>query len=163
MAKREMVVEYVDSLLKRLTGKTDLIRDSDGDWPFGLNDSVMFVRVSAGDDPTVRVWGVASKSVPPGEKLFTLLNEINQKLEFCRAFCSNGTVFVATELVGETLDIEELDTAIRRVATSTESLGSKVVATCGGSLVRPPETTSAGAESETETASTEKKPTGGYL
>jgi hypothetical protein len=139
MAKREMVVQYVDSLLKRLTGNSELRRDPDGDWPFNLQSSLMFVRVTAEDQPTIRVWGVAAKAVPAGEKLFQFLNDINQQVQFSRAFWGNdGAVFIATELVGESIDVEELDTALRRVASGTELFGPKIVEACGGTLVPPP-------------------------
>lgn len=55
MAKREMVESHVDVLLKRITGQPSLERDSDGDWPFSLKRSAMFVRVQGDTDPTVRV------------------------------------------------------------------------------------------------------------
>jgi hypothetical protein len=116
MAKKEMVEAHVENLLKRLTGNDDLKRDSDGDWPFGLNRAFMYVRVSGDTGPTVRVVGVAAHSVTEGPDLFAQLNDINGTIEFSRAFCKDATVLITTELVGETLDIEELDTALKRVA-----------------------------------------------
>src|SRR5579862_2613660 len=162
MAKNEMVAIYVDSLLKRITGNTDLKRDPDGDWPFRLENSLMFVRVSADEQgPTVRVWSVAAQSVPAGEKVFTLINELNQKVQFARVFWDDGAVFVATELVGSSLDIEELDTAVKRVMSVTEAWGPKIVEACGGSLVRPPEPAGAGAGQGAAAETTGQKPTSG--
>jgi hypothetical protein len=137
MAKREMVEAHVEKLLKRITGKDDLSRDSDGDWPFALNRAFMYVRVSGDTGPTVRVVGVAAHSVAEGPELFAQLNEINNTIEFSRAFWQDGTVFVTTELVGESLDIEELDTALQRVSSGADFFGPKVVEKCGGETPTP--------------------------
>lgn len=177
MVKREMVVAYVDNLLKRLTGNDELKRDSDGDWPFNLKSSVMFVRVTADAEPIVRVWGVGAKDVPASEKLFTLLNGINHDIQFARAFwAKEGTIFIATELVGESIDAEELDTALQRVASGIEFFGHKIIDVCGGNLVNPPQPLEPATEpqartggeiSATRTAvaseASRQAPTGGYL
>jgi hypothetical protein len=174
-----MVVEYVDNLLKKLTGNAELKRDLDGDWPFNLKSSVMFVRVTADPEPVVRVWGVAAKEVPATAELFSLLNDINQQVQFSRAFwAKEGTVFIATELVGESIDLEELDTALRRVASGTEFFGPKVVEACGRELVDPPQPPAPAAPSASERSTSGQPsasgatvaprpegpvPTGGYL
>jgi hypothetical protein len=132
MAKREMVESHVDALLKRITGDAALQRDSDGDWPFTLERSAMYVRVQNDSEPLVRVWAIGAHSVPESGELFTTLNDLNKNLEFCRALWNDGALLFATELVGESLDIEELGTAMNRVAGAAEVLGPKVIATCGG-------------------------------
>jgi hypothetical protein len=137
MAKKEMVEAHVEKLLKRITGNDDLKRDADGDWPFDLNRAFMYVRVSGDTGPTVRVVGVAAHSVPEGPDVFGQLNEINNSIEFSRAFWQNGTVFVTTELVGESLDIEELQMALNRVASGADYFGPKVVEMCGGETPTP--------------------------
>jgi hypothetical protein len=97
----------------------------------------MYVRVSGDTSPTVRVVGVAAHSVSEGPDLFAQLNDINGTIEFSRAFCRDATVFITTELVGETLDIEELDTALKRVASGADYFGPKVVEKCGGETPTP--------------------------
>ena len=138
MAKREMVEAHVENLLKRITGNEQLRRDDDGDWPFGLKHSVMYVRVSGDTDPTVNVFGVAAHSVPEGPELFKMLNDLNGTVQFSRAMWRKGEVVIATELVGESLDIEELQMAVDRVSAGADHFGPQIVEACGGETVRKP-------------------------
>lgn len=139
MAKREMVESHVENLLKRLTGDDGVRRDSDGDWTFGLRRAVMYVRVTGDTDPTVRVVGIAARGVQDQPEMFRVLNEVNQKIQFSRALWDDGTVFVVSECVGETLDIEELDTAMQRVASGADVFGPMFAEQFGGETPRPPE------------------------
>lgn len=129
---------HVENLLKRITGNEQSKRDDDGDWPFGLKHAVMYVRVSGDTDPTVNVFGVAAHSVPEGPELFNMLNDVNNIVQFSRAMWRRGEVVIATELVGESLDIEELEMAVKRISAGADHFGPQIVETCGGETVRTP-------------------------
>jgi hypothetical protein len=137
MAKKEMVEAHVQNLLCRITGQDSVKRDSDGDWPFALNRAFMYVRVVGDTDPVVMVIGVAANQVAESSDLFKQLNEINNEIQFSRAFWESGTVYVAIELVGESLDIEELQNALDRVASGADFFGPKIVDLCGGETPTP--------------------------
>ncbi len=142
MAKREMVENHVEKLLEHITGKDDLKRNEAGDWPFGLERGVMYVGVRGEKDANVQVWGVAAVEVPESPELYKHLNDTNNQVEFTRALYRDGEVVIATELVGESLDIEELQVAVDRVASGADHFGPKIVEACGGRTVRtaaPPE------------------------
>jgi hypothetical protein len=142
MAKREMVEAHVEKLLERITGSDDLKRDDEGDWPFGLNRGVMYVGVRGDHDPHVQVWGVAAVEVPEGPDLYKSLNETNNVVKFSRALYRSGEVLIATELVGESLDLEELQVAIDRIASGADHFGPKIVEACGGRTLKQEQPTS---------------------
>jgi len=81
-----MIEDHVERLLERLTGNVTLQRDDDGDWPFHLDRSVMYVGVTREDEPAVNVFASAAHSVPEGEGLFHMLNDMNRVLRFSRAY-----------------------------------------------------------------------------
>lgn len=140
MVKREVVENHVDALLRKITGSTKLERDSDGSWPFPLQRTLMYVEVDGDRDPTVKVFAIGAHDLPQSPELFESLNNLNQSLAFCRALWRNESLIIATELVGETLDVEELAAALRRVATAADEFGPQIAATHGGEtlFVEPP-------------------------
>ena len=138
MAKREMVENHVEKLLERITGKESLHRDDQGDWPFGLERGVMYVGVRGQAEAHVQVWGVAAVEVPESPELYKVLSQTNNAVQFSRAIYQNGEVLIATELVGETLDMEELQVAVERVAAGADKFGPEIVEACGGRTVKEP-------------------------
>ena len=131
-----MVEAHVENLLRRLTGAEKLERDGDGDWPFGLHRAVMYVSVRGDTDPVVAVYAIAVNGVDSDVGMFERLNEMNRDISFSRAFWVNGQVLIAAELVGESLDIEELDMALKRVASAADVFGPQIAEACGGQTPR---------------------------
>jgi len=131
-----MVENHVEKLLERIMGKEDLKRDDQGDWPFGLNRGVMYIGVRGEHDANVQVWGVAAVEVPESPELYKTLNETNNSVQFSRVLFREGEVIIATELVGESLDVEELQMAVDRVAAGADHFGPKIVETHGGRTVK---------------------------
>lgn len=157
MAKREMLENHVEKLLEHITGKDDLKRDESGNWPFGLERGVMYVGVRGERDANVQVWGVAAVEVPESPELYKHLNATNNEVQFSRVLYRDGEVVVATELVGESLDVEELQMAVDRIAQGADHFGPEIVEACGGRTVKEP------AKPEPETPVEEPPATGQYL
>jgi hypothetical protein len=139
MVKRDVLVSHVENLLKHITGNPEPERDSDGDWPFYTDRAVMYVRVAGESDPNISVWAVAAENVPESEKAYFHVNELNKSLRFSRAYISNGAVVFASELVGETLDAEELKNALDNLASAADNFGPQIVEECGGETLRTPQ------------------------
>lgn len=137
VVKREMVEAHVERLLERITGDERLERDQAGDWPFTRNRSMMYVTINGDKAQQVAVYAVAAHSVPADSSLFELLNTINNQISYSRAFWTDSQVLVAAEMVAESLDIEELQTALDRVAAAADRFGPQVVELCGGQTPRP--------------------------
>ena len=132
MAKREMVVAHVEKLLERITGNEKLNASADGEWPFTYETSNVIVRVMQGDDPLVFIFGAAALEVPDVPDVYKHLNDVNAKLRFARCYWQEGTVYIETELIGDTVDYEELGTFMNNVGSACDSFGPEIAASFGG-------------------------------
>ena len=66
--------------------------------------------------------------------LLTAINEINLSTSFVRVFWAEGDVVVATELLAETLDPEELAKACDSVGGVADQHDSRLKARFGGNI-----------------------------
>ena len=139
MVKRDVLVSHVENLLKHITGNPEPERDSDGDWPFTTDRAVMYVRVAGDTGPHVSVWATAVRNVPECEKAYLEINELNKSIRFAHAYLNSGTLVFASEMVGETLDLEELKNALDNLASAADYFAPKFVEDCGGETLRTPE------------------------
>lgn len=142
MVKREVLVSHVENLLKHITGDPEPNRDSDGDWPFNTDRAVMWVRVAGETEPNIGVWAEAVRNIPESEKAYLQVNELNKSIRFARAYLNSGTLVFASELVGETLDMEELKNALDNLASAADYFSPKFVELCGGETIRTPDSDS---------------------
>lgn len=154
-----MVRAYVESLLERLTGNDKVVADPDGDYPVRYKDALYYVRLIGETDPVVQVFATAVAGVPSSPALLEKLNEVNSLIRFARVFWVREQVLVESDLVGQTVDPEEFDSACRAVATITDHYGPLLAKEFGG--------TTSFADEKKEAAGEEKPPaspgTGLYL
>src|SRR5436190_19337415 len=109
MIKPEVVANHVEALLEAMLGSKALNRGSDGEWPIRQGTALYSVRVRVEEQrPHVEVYSVALAGVKESKRLYARLNELNQKTSHSRWFLDGHNVVVAAELLGETLDVEEL-------------------------------------------------------
>lgn len=130
--RAEMVRAYVESLLEKLTNADKVTPDQDGDYPVRVGDSLYFVRLIGDVNPVVQVFSTAVKDIPNTPELCTELNDINSRIRFARIFWVRDQVLVESDLVGETLDPEELGSACNAVATITDHFAPLLAEKFGG-------------------------------
>lgn len=127
-----MVRAYVESLLERLTGVEKAKPDDDGDYPVRYRDALYFVRLIGDVDPVVQVFATAVAEIDSSPGLLERLNAINSDIRFARVFWVRDQVLVESDLVGQSVDPEEFDSACRAVATITDHIGPQLAAEFGG-------------------------------
>jgi hypothetical protein len=130
--RAEMVRAYVETLLERLTGNEKVVADKDGDYPVRYKDALYFVRLVGEVDPVVQVFATAVTGIPSTPALLEQLNEINSSIRFARVFWVHEQVLVEADLIGSTVDPEEMDSACRAVATITDHFGPLIAQAHGG-------------------------------
>jgi hypothetical protein len=129
-----MVRSHVETLLEKVTGNPQMKPDADGDYPVRFQNALYFVRVLGSEHPVVQVYAVAVDGAEPRAELFHVLNQINARLKFARAFNVDGKIVMASELIGESLDIDELSSACAAVAQAADHFGPLLAAEFGGEL-----------------------------
>jgi len=131
MAKADVVRAWVEKLLADLNGGP-VAADPDGDYPFRAGSAGFYVRLMGTDEPIVQVFSVVLRGVRRTAALLSAVNEINTQIAFARVFWVRDQVLVETELLGLTLDREELDRALGSVSRIAQHYGEELQKTYGG-------------------------------
>lgn len=134
MDRSPLVRSHVETLLEAVTGKTQVKPDADGDYAVRFQNALYFVRILGAEHPVVQVFAVAVDGAEPRPELYQVLNGINAQLTFARVFATDGKVVVASELLGESLDAEELGSACAAVAQAADHFGPMLAKDFGGEL-----------------------------
>lgn len=135
MGRLDRIRPYVEKLLREGFGIPDLSPDPDGDYPFRYRSAGYYVRLYNEQAPTLQLFSVVVRDIKRSPKLLSELNDINAGLAFVRVYWVNHQVVVATELVAETLDAEELGNACNIIGRVADSIGRKLAAEFGGHVL----------------------------
>ena len=135
MARLDRIRPYLEKLLKEGFDLPELTPDPDGDYPFRFHSAGYYVRLINEASPTVQVFSVVLREVKRSAKLFNAVNDINGQIAFARVYVVDHQVVVATELVAETLDAEELGNACNIVGRIADKVGSELHAEFGGHIL----------------------------
>jgi hypothetical protein len=134
MDRAGMVRSHVETLLEKVTGSAQVKPDADGDYPVRFDKALYFVRVLGNEHPVVQVFAVAVDGAEARPELFHVLNQINAQLKFARTFNVDGKIVMASELIGESLDVDELSSACAAVAQAADRFGPLIAAEFGGEM-----------------------------
>jgi hypothetical protein len=135
MGRLDRIRPYLEKLLREGFGIPDLAPDEDGDYPFRFGSAAYYVRLVNEHAPTVQLFGVVVRDVKRSPKLLGRLNDINASLGFVRVYWIDNKVVVATELVAETLDAEELGNACNVLGRAADGIGRGLVGEFGGHVL----------------------------
>lgn len=135
MARLDRIRPYLEKLLSEGFGIPDLAPDPDGDYPFRFRSAGYYVRLINEKSPTVQVFSIALREVKRSPKLFTAVNDINAHIAFARVYVVDRQVVVATELVAETIDAEELGNACNIVGRVADEFGPLLQKEFGGRVL----------------------------
>ena len=134
MTRIEVLRPYVEKVLSEYLGAEHLIADKDGDYPVQHGSALYYVRLVDQKPPVVRVFSWMLHDVERTPELLAELNDINMSVSFVRLFWSEGDVIVATELLAETLDPEELAEACDTVGQVADRHDSRLRERFGGKI-----------------------------
>jgi hypothetical protein len=134
MDRSALVRSHVETLLESVTGKPQVKPDDDGDYAVRFQNALYFVRILGTEHPVVQVFAIAVAGAEVRPELYEVLNRINAQLTFARTFATDGKVVIASELIGESLDADELSSACAAVARAADHFGPILAKQFGGEL-----------------------------
>ncbi len=135
MGRLDRIRPYLEKLLKEGFDLPELAPDPDGDYPFRYRSAGYYVRLVNEQSPTVQVFSIALREVKRSAKLFSAVNEVNAQIAFARVYVVANQVVVATELVADTLDDQELGNACNIVGRIADKVGPELQAQFGGRML----------------------------
>jgi hypothetical protein len=114
MAPIAMIRAYVEKIvLEMLGGEGPLHVDEDGSIPVRRGSALFYIDViDRGEEPAlVCVWSVVLRNAAGGRALLKALNDINSRILQARVYLKDGDVIMRTELLAETVTVENLSYA----------------------------------------------------
>jgi hypothetical protein len=154
------VAEYIG------TKPDELTVNEDGSIPIRRGSTAYYVRLLDGSPPMVQVYSTVLYEVPKSPELLDRLNEINAETMFARAFWQADQVVVATELVAESIDKEEIATACGVVGTVSDHYDTELKSSFGGRTIFPDDPSANSDDADADGAKKKKKDedlTAGYM
>jgi hypothetical protein len=160
MVRPDVIASHVEALLERMLDTDHVVPDAPGQWSVRNGSALYTVRVKDAERPHVEVFAVVVEGVRPTKALYERLNDYNARASHGRWFLEGDKVVVAGELVGETLDVEELTCTCSEVGYGADHGGQALQAEFGGIVRFPPEQA---AEDVPNEHTITEAPNGGYL
>ena len=132
MARLEMIRPYVEKVLTEYFETDKLIVDEDGDIPCRAGSAWYLIRLLDGDPPIVQMYSPVLSGVTKTPELLEEINTINADIRFARMFWVNDDIMIATELLAETIDKEELENACGAIAGIADHYDDELQKKYGG-------------------------------
>jgi hypothetical protein len=127
----EVVRARVLELLRSATSNPELEADREGDIPFRIGSSAVFVRIFD-DPPVVRAWSPVLGETYPNTRLVERINGLNGRTMFAKWLVEGAVVIVAMELFGRDLPGDHVVDACRIVGTSANQMDEALQDEFGG-------------------------------
>ncbi|MCD0447974.1 YbjN domain-containing protein [Actinocorallia sp. API 0066] len=136
MAPIAMIQAYVEKLVtEMLQLDGPLSVDKDGSIPVRRGSALYYVDVvDRGDNPhIVRVWSILLRNAAGGRALLKALNSINARILQAKVFVTDdGDVIMSTELLADTLTVENLSYACDAIGELADRFDDELQADFSG-------------------------------
>lgn len=139
MARLDIIKPYVEKAVAEYIGTPadELMINEDGSIPIRRGSTAYYVRLLDGAPPMVQVYATMLYEVPKSPELLDRLNEINAETMFARAFWAGDQVVVATELVADSIDKDQIANACGVVGTVSDHFDDELRMKFGGRTIFP--------------------------
>jgi hypothetical protein len=134
VTKADVIRPFVEKTVKELIGAQELFVEPDGTIPVRTGSTVTYIRLLDADPPTLQVFSPMLTGLSSSPELIARLNELNGQIRFARMFFVDDRVVVAAELPAETLDPEEIRTAMDAVSATADRFDEELAAAFGGQV-----------------------------
>jgi Putative bacterial sensory transduction regulator len=137
VARLDVIRPFVEKAVAEYIGTKpdDLMVNEDGSIPIRRGSTAYYVRLMDGSPPMVQVYSTILYDVQKSPELFERLNEINAETMFARAFWTGDSVVVATEMVADSIDTEQLANACGVVGTVSDHFDDELRSSFGGRTI----------------------------
>jgi len=130
--RRDVAEAYVEKLLRKVTGSSQIAADADGDYPVPYGSALYYVRVAGEAYADVQVFAVAVDGIEASAELLADINEINTQVRFARVFHVRDQVLVEADLDGNAVEPSSFYRACDTVASITDRVGPDLSIRHGG-------------------------------
>jgi len=137
MARAELFWPYVEKTLVETFGEEALSKLADNVVTIRAGSSLVVVRMMEAKEPRLQVFSTVLHDVPSSPELFSSLNELNAQIAFAKAFWIEDDVLIATELLAEGLDTENIRNAVTAIGVASDHFDDELKARYGGSTSFP--------------------------
>src|SRR5438067_7538504 len=137
VARIDVIKPYVEKVVAEYLGtpQGDLHVDDDGSIPIRRGSTAYFVRLLDGEPPLVQVYSTMLYEVPKSPELLERLNEINAATMFAKAFWTGEQIVVATEMVADSIDKDQIANACGIVGSVADHYDDELQETFGGKRI----------------------------
>ena len=139
MARAELFWPYVEKTLVETFGEEALSKLADNVITIRAGSSLVVIRMMEATEPRLQVFSTVLHDVPSSPELLATLNELNAKIAFAKAFWIEDDVLVATELLANGLDTENIRNAVTAIGTASDHFDDQLKAQFGGTTSFPDE------------------------
>jgi hypothetical protein len=141
VARLDIIKPYVERAVAEYIGTPadELTINENGSIPIRRGSTAYYVRLLDGAPPMVQVYATMLYEVPKSPELLDRLNEINAETMFARAFWSGEQIIVATELVADSVDKDQIANACGVVGTVSDHFDDELRTRFGGQTIFPSE------------------------
>jgi hypothetical protein len=139
MPRAELFWPYVEKTLVETFGDEALSKLADNVVTIRAGSSLVVVRMMEAKEPRLQVFSTVLHGVPSSPELLASLNELNAQIAFAKAFWIEDDVLIATELLAEGLDTENIRNAVTAIGVASDHFDDQLKARFGGSTSFPDE------------------------
>jgi len=137
VARIDVIKPYVEKVVAEYLGTPpgELHVDDDGSIPIRRGSTAYFVRLLDGEPPLVQVYSTMLYEVPKSPELLERLNEINAATMFAKAFWTGEQIVVATEMVADSIDKDQIANACGIVGSVADHYDDELQGSFGGQRI----------------------------
>jgi hypothetical protein len=145
VARIEIIKPFVEKVVAEYLGTVpgDLVVNQDGSIPIRRGSTAYYVRLLDGDPPLVQVYSTMLYEIPKSPELLERLNEINAEVMFAKAFWTGEQVVVATEMVADSIDKDQIANACGIVGMVADTYDDELQGSFGGKRIYNEDATTA--------------------
>jgi hypothetical protein len=152
VARIEIIKPFVEKVVAEYLGTTpgDLVVNQDGSIPIRRGSTAYYVRLLDGTPPLVQVYSTMLYEIPKSPELLERLNEINAETMFAKAFWTSEQIVVATEMVADSIDKDQIANACGIVGTVADAYDDELQGSFGGKRIYNEDAAAATADAHKE-------------
>jgi hypothetical protein len=126
---------FVERSLQEVWGSSEVVKDDDGDYPFGAEGIAAWVSVEPPPGLGVNVWSYAAGGVKGSVRVLREVNDLNLGARLGKVTWSNGNIRVDLRLPADQVSVRSLRRACAHVEGITSDIGQMFAVVHGGESV----------------------------
>lgn len=123
---------FVERSLQQMWELPEVVKDDDGDYPFGDESTTAYVTVEEEPGLGVCVWSYAARGVKGTVRVLREVNDLNISSRLCKVMWRDGVVRVELRLPADQVSAQSLERACGHVEGIASDIGQMFAVVHGG-------------------------------